>query len=251
MTKKTLEIAVTSLSSAIIAEQSGADRLELCDNLEQGGITPSAGKIKMVKTAVKIPVYVLIRPRKADFHYSAEEFAVMLEDIRSARAFGADGIVSGALQADGSIDLEKTRQLIEVATPLPFTFHRAFDMCQNSNQALEQLIDLGASRILTSGQKSNAVDGKDQIAALVKVADGRIEMMAGGGIRPQNIAELLTIEGLNAFHASAKKRVGSKMQFKGSATMGSESLEAEFSWLETDGEVISALRKTLNAKKRP
>lgn len=247
--KKTLEIAVTSLYSALLAEQSGADRIELCDNLEQGGITPSGGKIKLIKAAVNIPVFVLIRPRKADFYYSDSEFAIMLEDIHMAKSLGADGIVSGILQANGNLDIARTQQLIEATTPLPFTFHRAFDMCKNSAQSLEQLIAIGASRILTSGQKSSAIAGKDLIASLVKQAKARIEIMAGGGIKPDNLPQLLEIAGLGSFHASAKTLVRSKMAYQGDATMGSESVDQEFSWLETDGEVIAWMKGVLENRK--
>lgn len=244
--KKTLEIAVTSLHSAKLAEQSGADRLELCDNLEQGGITPSGGKIKQIKATVNIPVFVLIRPRKADFYYSDEEFTIMLEDIQLAKALGADGIVSGVLLSTGNIDLRRTKQLINAASPLSFTFHRAFDMCKNSQQALEQLIEIGANRILTSGQKPTALEGKKLINHLVKQAKERIEIMAGGGIQPGILPELLRIDGLHAFHASAKTMVKSKMNFQGGATMGSESLEEEFSWLETDGMTISQMKRIMD-----
>lgn len=242
----TLEICCASLPSALAAQSGGADRIELCANLAQGGVTPSAATIKLAKKYLSIPVFVLIRPRKADFCYSDIEFEVMLENIRIAKSLGADGIVSGVLLKNGNIDLKRTQLLIKTAAPLPFTFHRAFDMCQHPLVALEELINLGVQRILTSGLKATALEGKIMIQQIIQQAKGRIHIMAGGGIRPHNIQELLVIDGLNEFHTSAKNTVYSQMKFKGVTSMGSEDLSNEFCWEEVDIEVVKTLKKTIS-----
>lgn len=237
-----LEICCASLPSALAAQSGGADRIELCANLAQGGITPSAATILLAKKYLSIPVFVLIRPRKADFCYTDLEFEVMLENIRLAKSMGADGIVSGVLLKNGQIDLERTRLLVEATTPLAFTFHRAFDMCQNPLVALEELINLGVQRILTSGQKASAIAGKTTLEQLVQQANKRIHIMAGGGIRPHNVHKLLGINDLNEFHASAKHFVSSTMEFRGVTNMGTEDLDAEFCWEEVDEGSVKALK---------
>ena len=246
--EKKLEIAVTSVRSARQAALGGADRLELCSNLDQGGLTPSLGLVQRVKAEVDIPVFVLIRPRKADFFYTEAEFEVMKADIIAAKAAGADGIVSGLLLPDGNLDLDRTATLLKAAAPLPFTFHRAFDMCLDPSTALHQLIDLGVARILSSGQKATAIEGKEMLAQLVAQAAGNIIFLAGGGVRPGNINQLLHIEGLNEFHSSAKNKVKSQMIYKGATPMGSEQLEAEFEWHEVDVETVRKLRAELDPK---
>jgi len=242
-----LEIACDSIQSALNAEQGGADRIELCENLAQGGVTPSAAKMKLAKAKLSIPVFVLIRPRKGDFLYSDLEFKTMIENTQIVKELGADGIVSGALQANGALDLQQMKRLVNAANPLPFTCHRAFDMCSNPILALEQLIDLGVARILTSGQRSSAIEGKNNIEKFVQLANGRIKIMAGAGIRPHNITELLSVDGLSEFHSSAKQVVQSKMQYFGEATMGSEDLTKEFEWEEVSVEQVQQLKSKLNS----
>ncbi|MEN0048931.1 MAG: copper homeostasis protein CutC [Bacteroidota bacterium] len=246
MSNYLLEIACDAVQSAINAQQGGADRIELCENLAQGGVTPSSAKIKLAKAKLSIPVFVLIRPRKGDFLYSDLELETMLESIRIVKELGADGVVSGALRANGELHFAQMQRLVEAANPLPFTCHRAFDMCSNPNLALEQLIDLSVARILTSGQRSSAIEGKSNIENFVRLADGRIKILAGAGIRPHNIEELLSIDGLAEFHSSAKQVVKSKMQYFGEATMGSEDLEKEFEWEEVSAEQVHQLKEKLN-----
>ncbi len=246
MSKRTLEICVDSIASAIAAREGGADRIELCENLAQGGVTPSAGKIRLAKKVLNIPVFVLVRPRKADFLYTGLEFELMLEEIRSAKAFGADGIVSGVLHADGTIDQARTQRLVEASWPLPFTFHRAFDMCREPLIAVEQLADIGVRRILTSGQQARVVEGYRLIRRLIELADGRLQIMAGGGLNPETLQPLLSIDGLEEFHASARHHVHTQMIFRGSTAMGSEELEEEFRWKEVDPLQVKRLRKQLN-----
>ncbi len=243
----TLEICCDSLASAQAAERGGADRIELCDNLAQGGITPSAGKILLAKRLLQIPVFVLIRPRKGDFLYSDLEFDLMLENIREARKLGADGIVSGVLLPDGRLDNERIARLVEAAGPLPFTHHRAFDMCREPEEALEQLAAQGVSRILTSGQRPTAVEGLPLIARLAAQAGDRIRIMACGNLLPQTIGPLLAVASLQEFHAAVRKPVASNMQFRGHVNMGDEAVEAEFSWQEVDETLVRGLREKLTA----
>ncbi len=241
----TLEICCDSVASAIAAARGGAHRIELCENLAQGGVTPSAGKVSLAKAQLSIPVFVLIRPRKADFLYSELEFELMLEDIRQAKALGADGIVSGALNADGTIDEARTRLMVETTHPLPFTFHRAFDMCRNPLAAIDQLAALGVKRILTSGQQPNAQEGKANIRRFVEYAGSRITIMACGELLPENIGNLMDIDGLTELHSAARKEVESRMQYTGSVNMGDESVQEEFRWQEVDEELVRGMREVL------
>jgi copper homeostasis protein len=245
--KRILEICCDSVASALAAAQAGADRIELCENLAQGGVTPSAAKIKLAKAKLDIPVFVLIRPRKADFLYTELEFEIMLEDIRQAKALGADGIVSGVLDADGNLDAGRTRRLIAAAHPLPFTCHRAFDMCRDPLSAIDLLADLGASRILTSGQQANAQAGRDNLARFARYAADRLIIMACGELLPDNIAAIRDIAGLREFHSAARATVASQMRYRGAVNMGDEAASEEFSWQEVDGELVRGMKQVLGA----
>lgn len=240
-----LEIACDSLQSALNAEAGGASRIELCDNLAQGGITPSIGKITLTKELLSIPVFILIRPRKGDFLYSDLEFRLMLENIEQAKKAGADGIVSGILLPDGSLDIARTKKLVEASQPLSFTFHRAFDMCSDAEKALEQLIELGVDTVLSSGQAKDVLAGKEALTKLVSQAANRIQIMAGGGLRAHNIAAV-SETGVQAFHSSAKGDVKSKMLFRGHTPMGSESVEEEFEWKEVNSDLVNQLIRHAN-----
>ena len=243
--KRTLEICCDSVASAIKAFEAGADRIELCENLAQGGVTPSAAKIRLAKAKIGIPVFVLIRPRKADFLYSDLEFEIMLEDIRQARAMGADGIVSGVLHPDGSIDEERTRQMVETAHPLPFTFHRAFDMCRDPLAAIDLLASLGVRRILTSGQQPTAMEGRDNLRRFAQYAADRITIMACGELLPDNIAAISAIEGLSEFHSAARMEVVSQMAYHGGVNMGDEAVMDEFRWQEVDEKLVRGMKAQL------
>lgn len=197
-----LEICVDSVESAMAAEQGGADRIELCSALSEDGITPSLGMIRTVRQAVRLDLYVILRPRGGDFVYSEHEFAVMREDIRIARQAGCDGIVLGLLTADGAIDVERTRLLIEEAAPLPVTFHRAFDMVVDPSAALEDVIACGAVRLLTSGGCVTALEGAAQLARLQAQAAGRIHLMAGGGVRLRHLREIVATTRITELHTS-------------------------------------------------
>ncbi|MEQ8475726.1 copper homeostasis protein CutC [Fulvivirga sp.] len=199
-----LEICANSVQSVINAEKAGAQRVELCDNLWEGGTTPSAATIKLAKEKTKIAIYVLVRPRGGDFVYSDLEFEIIKEDIRICKELGVEGIVSGVLNADGTVDKARTKILVELSRPLPFTFHRAFDVAAEPFQALEDIIDCGAVRILTSGQKNSAIEGIELLKEIQEKAAGRIIIMPGGGINESNISKLQSI-GCQEFHMSGKK----------------------------------------------
>src|SRR6516225_2284170 len=186
-----VEICVDSATGAFAAEQGGADRVEMCDNLLEGGTTPSAGCIKVARRGLKIGLQVIIRPRGGDFLYTDQELDVMREDIRMAKDLGADGVVIGCLTTEGDIDRARTEELVRLARPLNVTFHRAFDMCRDPREGLEHLIELGANRVLTSGQEASCVEGLDLIASLQKQAARRIIVMPGGGLTPRNIAKFV------------------------------------------------------------
>ncbi len=203
--KPTLEIAVFSFEAALIADKAGANRLELCSGYAEGGITPSLGTILWVKKHVKCPVYVMIRPRSGNFNYSKSEIEVMKLDIEECKKACVDGIVLGVLDENGSVNEVVLKNLVELASPLPVTFHRAFDLCHEPFEALELLIKCGVKRILTSGQKSSAMEGADFIMELNKKANGRIIIMPGAGINPGNISEIKKRTACFEFHASAKR----------------------------------------------
>jgi copper homeostasis protein len=197
-----VEICVDSVESAIASASGGAERVELCSALSEGGITPSSGLIREVRATVPIQVFVIIRPRGGNFVYSDSELEVMRKDIVAVKALGVDGVVLGALTSDDEIDQPNTRQLIQLARPLRVTFHRAFDVCRNMDRALEDVIATGADRILTSGGKVDAVSGMSTIAALQQKAGQRIRIMAGGGIRASNVRSIALHTGVREVHTS-------------------------------------------------
>lgn len=197
-----LEICANSYQSAKNAYDAGAHRIELCQELSVGGITPSYGLLKKVIEELKIPVFVLIRPRGGNFVYSDNEFQVMKTDIQLCKDLGCKGIVSGVLNSDKTIDIKRTKELVELSKPLEFTFHRAFDEVRNPKEALLQLIELGADRVLTSGQKTTAEEGLELLIELNVLAENRITIIAGGGVSAENVM-LLKEAGLTEVHASA------------------------------------------------
>ncbi|MEO5641927.1 MAG: copper homeostasis protein CutC [Bacteroidia bacterium] len=200
-----LEIAVFSAEAALLAYKAGADRLELCSGYGDGGLTPSFATIQLVKQKVKCPVFVMVRPRGGDFHYSPMEIEIMKQDIAQCKLLGVDGIVFGMLDKNGQLDASDLKELVALAAPLPVTFHRAFDLCHDPLEALEILIDCGVKRILTSGQKSSALQGVDLLTALNKKANGRITIMPGAGINAENISAIKSKTACTEFHASAKR----------------------------------------------
>jgi len=203
-----IEICANSYQSAINAQEASAQRIELCSELSVGGITPSYGLLKQVIKELKIPVFVLIRPRSGNFYYADSEFEIMKHDIQACKDLGCKGIVSGVLNKDNSIDIERTKELIELTKPLEFTFHRAFDCVKNPKKSLEQLIDLGIDRVLTSGQETSAEKGLELLKQLKKQAKGRITILAGGGISAENVIKFKEA-GFNEIHASASSIIES------------------------------------------
>jgi copper homeostasis protein len=197
-----VEICVDSVESAIGSASGGAERVELCSALSEGGITPSSGLIREVRASVTIQLFVIIRPRGGNFVYSDHELDVMRKDILESKALGVDGVVLGALTKDEEVDQPRTRELIELARPLQVTFHRAFDLCRDMDRALEGVIASGADRILTSGGKSDAVSGMTTIATLRQRAGHRIRIMAGGGIRASNVRSIALHTGVREVHTS-------------------------------------------------
>ena len=195
-----IEICVDSLASAIAAERGGAARVELCSSLTDGGVTPSAGMIEVVRSKISIGLQVIIRPRGGDFCYEQEEFEIMRKDILAAKARGADGVVLGILDPNGNVDVGRARELVMLARPMNVTFHRAFDVSADLFRALEDVSSTGANRLLTSGGEQNCVLGAETIAKLIKLARGRITIMAGRGIDESNAASIIERTGVSEIH---------------------------------------------------
>ena len=239
-----LEMCIDSVASAIAAQEGGADRVELCDNLLEGGTTPSAGTIAIARRKIDIGLNVMIRPRGGDFCYSAVEFEVMKYDVEQAKQLGANGVVFGLLDEDGSVDVQRARILTDLARPLGVTFHRAFDMTRDAFQALEDLVMLGIDRILTSGQENSVLEGLDLIADLVRKAGDRIIIMPGGGITERNVGKIVAQSGVEEVHAVGTLSVDSSMQYRNSYVfMGGELRSPEFTRMVTDANRVKALRQ--------
>ncbi|MCW3117597.1 MAG: copper homeostasis protein CutC [Chitinophagaceae bacterium] len=220
--KYIIEIATSDFLTTKSAVDGGADRIELCANLAEGGTTPSYGHILQCRKAFEVLLYPIIRPRGGDFLFSDEEFVIMLQDVKLCKQSGCDGVVTGLLNTDGSVDIKRTSQLIDAAYPLGVTFHRAFDRCRDPFEAMEQLIRIGCERILTSGQKPSAPDAVDVIAELNKIADERIIIMPGSGVRKENIKMIADKTGCTEFHTSLRGKTRSSMEFVHPAFAASE-----------------------------
>lgn len=242
-----LEICLDSVESAIAAQRGGADRVELCDNLLEGGTTPSAGTIALARRNISIDLNVIIRPRGGDFCYSDIEFEVMKYDVEQAKALGANGAVIGILKEDGSVDVERTRELVELARPMSVTFHRAFDVSRDPFEALEDLVGLGIDRVLTSGQESSVLEGLDLITQLVKTAGDRIIIMPGGGITERNIGKIVAQSGVKEVHVVGTVGVDSPMRFRNPRVfMGGELRPPEFARLVTHADRVKAFRRAVD-----
>ena len=217
------EICANSVASCIAAQEGGANRVELCAGIPEGGTTPSYGMIRNARENISIALNVIIRPRGGDFLYSEQEIQEMIYDIRIAKELGADGLVFGCLNPDGSVDMNAMSRLMVAAGDTPVTFHRAFDHTNDPYKALEDIISLGCSRILTSGCRPTALEGAELLARLVEKAGNRIIIMPGCGVREGNIAEIARLSGAREFHFSARESVESGMIFRNpDVAMGSE-----------------------------
>jgi copper homeostasis protein len=212
MKKILIEVCVDSVASACAAERGGAGRIELCSDLLEGGVTPSTGLIELVREKIEIGLHVMIRPRGGDFCYDEEEFEVMQRDVVNAKQLGADGIVFGILNLEGHVEMERTRQLVELAVPMSATFHRAFDMSADLFRALEDVCAAGADRILTSGGQQASVLGRDVIARLVAAAGEKVIIMPGSGVNEQNAAGLIQETGVREIHVGLRSSVPSPMR---------------------------------------
>jgi copper homeostasis protein len=208
-----LEIATSDFETTRSAVEGGADRIELCANLNEGGTTPSYGTIYQCRENFDVLLYPIIRPRGGDFLYTDDEYEIMLHDVKLCKQSGCDGIVIGLLNEDGTIDIKRTAALVDIAYPMGVTFHRAFDRCRNAFEALEQLVQIGCERILTSGQQPTVNEGMELIAELNKLGDHRIIVMPGSGVRKENIKLLAEKTGCKEFHSSLRSKTKSKMDF--------------------------------------
>jgi len=240
--KYLIEIATSDFLTTKSAVEGGADRIELCANLAEGGTTPSYAHIKKCREAFDIALFPIIRPRGGDFLYTKDEFEIMKNDIRLCKELGCEGLVIGLLNMDGTIDMTRTSELIELAYPLEVTFHRAFDRCKDPFTALEELIEIGCQRILTSGQKPTVSEGVDLIAELNKKADDRIIILPGSGVRKDNIKMLAEKTGCIEFHSSLRGKARSPMQFIHPAF--ADSVES-YSNNEISPDEVRALRNAL------
>jgi len=239
----TLEVVVYSIDSAMQAQKGGADRIELCDNPAEGGTTPSIGVMQIVRQALTIDVYAMIRPRGGDFVYSAFEYHAMKRDIEMCKRASMDGVVLGILKPDGSLDKERCRKLIEAARPMKVTCHRAFDMTRDALEALEDCIEVGFDRILTAGQQAVASMGVAVIAELVNQAKGRISIMPGSGVNEETVEIIVRKTSVKEIHFSAATSAPSVMEYRNTAItgMGSDA-GAEFMYRTVDPERVKAMR---------
>lgn len=236
-----LEICCYSMECALTAQQNGADRIELCAAPKEGGLTPSLGVLRSVRQQIAIPVHPIVRPRGGDFCYTDGEFAAMMEDVRLVRELGFPGLVTGILDVDGNVDMMRMRQIMAAAGPLAVTFHRAFDMCANPIKALENLTELGIARVLTSGQKSDAVQGLTKIMELIRQPGAPI-IMAGAGVRAENLPRFLEA-GVAEVHSSAGTLVASPMRYRNQGlSMSADKQADEYSRYAVDGATVAEMK---------
>lgn len=245
-----LEACVDSVESAIAATRGGADRLELCSNLMIGGTTPSPALFKEIRKLTNIPIRVLIRPRFGDFCYTDYEFSIMKEEEKTFRELGADGIVIGILKPDGSLDISRMKELIEEAGEMSVTFHRAFDVCRNPYEALEQAKALSINTILTSGQKNCCMEGKELLKKLVERVGDDIEIMIGSGVNAEVISQLAPYTGAGAFHMSGKKDVESAMSYRNEDVSMGLPVMSEYTIWRTEEEEIRKARLALDENRK-
>ena len=244
-----IEVCVDSVASAVAAERGGARRVELCSNLLEGGVTPSAGLIELVRARTSIGLQLMVRPRGGDFCYTPEEFETMRRDIMAAKKLGADGVVVGILNADGDVDVERTRELVDLARPLSVTFHRAFDMSADLFRAVECICTTGADRLLTSGGEKTAPQAVEQIARLVEAARRRIAIMACGGINHHNAASIIEQTGVREIHVGLRSPVPSPMLHRNPELSMGTAAQCEYQRFEVlEKDVLSLHRAVAPAR---
>jgi copper homeostasis protein len=238
--KYELEVIAFNIESCIIAEYNGASRIELCANPSEGGTTPSAGMIAEARKSTSIQLFPIIRPRGGDFLYSDQEFNAMMYDIETCWNLGCDGVVIGMLTKEGNVDIKRCAQLIENAVDMSVTFHRAFDRVNDPLLALEQIIELGCKRILTSGLKPTVMEGIEMLTQLVQHAGERITIMPGSGVRSNNIIQLAETTGAKAFHSSARKNISSEMNYH------NQCMNESLNQVTLDAEEVQHIKKKLD-----
>jgi copper homeostasis protein len=241
-----LEICVDSVESAIAAEAGGAQRVELCSGLIEGGLTPSLGLTRAVRKRIDISIHVMIRPRGGDFVYSEEEVAVMQDDIALAAQSGVDGVVFGLLTPQGDVDVERTRLLVELARPMSVTFHRAIDMTRDLVRSLDDVIATGADRVLTSGGERTALLGAPRIRAMVDAARDEIAVMAGGGIRSENVLQIAQATGAVEFHAGLRSALPSPVSFQVKGIHLGDASVDDYARVGVTSEAVRLLRQALS-----
>jgi len=245
-----IEVCVDSVASAIAAERGGAARVELCSDLLEGGITPSAGLIATVRSKISIGLHPIIRPRPGDFCYSKEEIEIIRRDIEIAKDLGADGVVLGILDPEGNVNVERTRELVELARPLSTTFHRAFDMSSDLLRALESVCQTGADRILTSGGEQTSLEGIDAIASLVRAAQGRVAIMAGGGIGHKDAPAIIERTGVQEIHVGLSSSVESSMRYRNPKVSISRAPGREYERVQVLEEDVRTLHVAISSTNR-
>jgi copper homeostasis protein len=242
-----IEACIGTLQSGIEAEKGGANRVELCDNLAEGGTTPSAALIQMTKEKLQIPAAVMIRPRHGDFLYSDLEFEIMKKDIEFCKSVGVEAVVFGLLTPEGNIDCERTKKLVETAGNMQVCFHRALDLSNDYLKAIEQIIDCGCHRILTSGGANKAVEGFENIRKARELYGNKIEIMVGSGINSENVSMFHNI-GIRNFHLSGKVQIDSLMTYrKEGVSMGAISADEEYKITQTDYRKIAEVKQVLES----
>lgn len=239
----TLEICAVGLNNALIAQRQGAHRIELCENLESGGLTPSHGTLSLAAEMTDIPLHVLIRPRRGNYVYDKNERNIMLRDIKIVRSMGFAGVVIGALLSDGTLDNEITKALKNAAEEMSVTFHRAIDVCTRPEAAIETLVALGVERLLTSGGAHKATQGASQIAIWQANYGSSIKIMAGSGIRSHNALDIITMTGVNEIHASAKSIIRSHEHHYSHSS--SQQID-DWWYLGMDGAEVKKLRQIID-----
>ncbi|ELQ5994512.1 copper homeostasis protein CutC [Cronobacter dublinensis] len=239
-----LEICCYSLACAVTAQEAGADRIELCSAVNEGGLTPSAGVLKGARAQLTLPVHPIVRPRGGDFCYRADEFATMLDDIAFIRELGFAGLVTGVLNEDGEVDIARMRKIMRAADGMAVTFHRAFDMCASPLKALEELTDLGVARILTSGQQATAEKGISLITELKRQSRAPI-IMVGAGVRLSNL-DLFLAHGIDELHSSAGIHIASPMRYRNTGvSMSSDASADEYARYQVDGNAVAAMKAAM------